>query len=119
MVWWAATHAYNIRGAEANDLVGKMISFYLFLNLLFRPLRVIADKFNVLQMGMIASERVFKALDNEDYIKEEGSYAPDRIKGNIEFRNVCSGMSGLPISMNVMCLKTFLLPWPRAKRLPL
>ena len=88
MVWWAATHAYNIRGAEANDLVGKMISFYLFLNLLFRPLRVIADKFNVLQMGMIASERVFKALDNEDYIKEQGSYAPDRIKGNIEFRNV-------------------------------
>jgi len=88
MVWWAATHAYNIEGPEAHDLIGKMISFYLFLNLLFRPLRVIADKFNVLQMGMIASERVFKALDNDDYIRQEGSYAPDRIRGNIEFRNV-------------------------------
>ena len=51
-------------------MIGKMISFFLFLNLLFRPLRVIADKFNVLQMGMIAGERVFKVLDNEDFIPD-------------------------------------------------
>jgi ATP-binding cassette, subfamily B, multidrug efflux pump len=91
MVWWAATHATDVltlRPAEAQELIGKMISFYLCLNLLFRPLRVIADKFNVLQMGMVASERVFKVLDNEDVITKEGSFAPDHVKGKISFEHV-------------------------------
>ena len=88
LVWWAATHAMQLEGKSAEDLIGKMISFYLCLNLLFRPLRVIADKFNVLQMGMVASERVFKVLDNDDYIKTDGNFAPQQVKGKIEFDNV-------------------------------
>jgi ATP-binding cassette, subfamily B, multidrug efflux pump len=88
MVWWAARHATNLPEAEARELIGTMISFYLCLNLLFRPLRVIADKFNVLQMGMVASERVFKVLDNEDIITKEGSFAPDHVKGKISFEHV-------------------------------
>ena len=88
MVWWAATNAAAMPPDQARDLLGKMISFYLCLNLLFRPLRVIADKFNVLQMGMVASERVFKVLDNEDHIKTEGDYAPDQVKGKVEFEHV-------------------------------
>ncbi len=51
MVWWGATHALNLDPSQAKDLIGKMVSFYLCLNLLFRPLRVIADKFNVLPNG--------------------------------------------------------------------
>ncbi len=91
MVWWAATHAldiYKVNEEEGRLLIGKMFSFFLCLNLLFRPLRVIADKFNVLQMGMVASERVFKVLDNEDVIKTEGSFAPDMVKGKITFDKV-------------------------------
>lgn len=88
MVWWAASHAFNIQGADAKEYIGKIIGFYMCLNLLFRPLRVIADKFNVLQMGMVASERVFKVLDNDDHIKTEGNYAPENIKGKIEFDKV-------------------------------
>lgn len=88
LVWWAATHAMQLEGKSAEDLIGKMISFYLCLNLLFRPLRVIADKFNVLQMGMVASERVFKVLDNEDYVKKDGQFAPEQVKGKIEFDHV-------------------------------
>ncbi|MFT3825692.1 MAG: ABC transporter ATP-binding protein [Chitinophagaceae bacterium] len=91
MVWWAATQAGFLKDTDpvqARNLIGEMISFYLCLNLLFRPLRVIADKFNVLQMGMVASERVFKVLDNDDYIKHEGSYAPAQVKGRIEFKDV-------------------------------
>jgi ATP-binding cassette subfamily B protein len=88
MVWWAATYALDIPQKEANELIGKMVAFYMYLNLLFRPLRVIADKFNVLQMGMIASDRVFKVLDNDDFIKSEGTYSPARIKGKIEFDHV-------------------------------
>jgi len=88
MVWWGATHALNIPQDEANLLPGKIMAFYFCLNLLFRPLRVIADKFNVLQMGMVASERVFKVIENDDYIKNEGRYDPLSIKGKIEFDNV-------------------------------
>lgn len=88
MVWWGATHALNIPQEQASDLPGKMMAFYFCLNLLFRPLRVIADKFNVLQMGMVASDRVFKVLENEDYIKTEGDHQPGSIKGKIEFDKV-------------------------------
>jgi ATP-binding cassette, subfamily B, multidrug efflux pump len=91
MVWWAATHALGIYKTDevaGRLLIGKMFSFFLCLNLLFRPLRVIADKFNVLQMGMVASERVFKVLDNEDVITTEGSFDPGMVKGKITFENV-------------------------------
>ena len=88
MVWWAAKHAMKLPEEEGRILIGKMFSFFLCLNLLFRPLRVIADKFNVLQMGMVASERVFKVLDNNDEIKSEGAFAPDMVKGKIAFENV-------------------------------
>jgi len=93
LIWWAASEAHLLKDtnpAAASQMVGKMISFFLFLNLLFRPLRVIADKFNVLQMGMIAGERVFKVLDNEDFIPDskKGNFAPPVVKGKIEFDKV-------------------------------
>ena len=81
---------------------GKVISFVLYLNLLFRPLRVIADKFNVLQMGIIASERVFKVLDNDDYVKQEGIYTPSLVKGEIDFEDVWFGYNETsPVLKNV------------------
>lgn len=67
---------------------GLLVSFILYLNQIFRPLRVIADKFNVIQMGMIASERVFKVIDNPDVIQSEGSYAPATIRGKVAFNQV-------------------------------
>jgi len=88
LVWWGATRVMHLPEAEARDLSGKIVSFFLYLNLLFRPLRVMADKFNVLQMGMVASERVFRVLDNDDFIKTEGAYAPARMRGKVEFDKV-------------------------------
>ena len=79
LVWWGANNAFN---------AGVIISFIMYLNLLFRPLRVIADKFNVLQMGMVASERVFKVLDNPDVTKQDGIFKPENIKGQVTFENV-------------------------------
>ena len=90
LVWWIAGRA-GASPVEARELGGKMMMFYMCLNLLFRPLRVIADKFNVLQMGVIASERVFKVLDNDDYIKIEGNYSPQKIRGKIRFDHVSFG----------------------------
>ncbi len=91
LVWWVAKESLHLQGSEAKELIGKITAFYLYLNLLFRPLRVIADKFNVLQMGMVASERVFKVLDNKDYIKTEGKFSPEKIEGKIEFEKVSFG----------------------------
>lgn len=88
LVWWGASKSLQLPPSEAAALAGKMISFILYLNLLFRPLRVIADKFNVLQMGMVASERVFKVIDNDDYIQSEGDFAPQKVKGSIQFDHV-------------------------------
>ena len=67
---------------------GLLVAFILYLNQIFRPLRVIADKFNVIQMGLVASERVFKVLDNPDVITREGIYAPMTIKGKVDFNEV-------------------------------
>ncbi|HNA00632.1 MAG TPA: ABC transporter ATP-binding protein, partial [Ferruginibacter sp.] len=86
LVWWAAKDALN--PGQAEKVGGVITAFILCLNLLFRPLRVIADKFNVLQMGMIASERVFKVLDNEDSAINEGDKEADGMKGKVEFDKV-------------------------------
>lgn len=87
IVWWTAKEALLLHQSQE----GTVVAFILCLNLLFRPLRVIADKFNVLQMGMVASERVFKVLDNKDFIPEsnEQAFAPEEgIKGEIQFEKV-------------------------------
>jgi len=79
LVWWIAGNQLD---------AGLLVAFILYLNQIFRPLRVIADKFNVIQMGMVASERVFKVLDNPDVVQSEGVYAPATIKGKVEFKKV-------------------------------
>ena len=90
LVWWGATHVkvLGMPDQQARELGGKIISFFLYLNLLFRPLRVMADKFNVLQMGMVASDRVFRVLDNPDVARDTGTYNPGQVKGKIEFDKV-------------------------------
>ncbi|MEO6916484.1 MAG: ABC transporter ATP-binding protein [Chitinophagaceae bacterium] len=88
LVWWAGSKAMGLAYTDAIALTGKIISFILLINLISRPLRVIADKFNVLQMGMVSSERVFGILDNDDYIKKEGDYAPLKLEGKINFDHV-------------------------------
>lgn len=87
IVWWTSKEALNLQSSQ----YGTVTAFILFMNLLFRPLRVLADKFNVLQMGIIASERVFKVLDNDDFIPEskDKTYQPlGPLKGKLEFDKV-------------------------------
>ena len=81
LVWFIAGNALD---------AGLLMSFILYLNQLFRPLRVIADKFNVLQMGMVAAERVFKVMDNPDEMPPDSADSIDAgvLKGNIDFKDV-------------------------------
>lgn len=87
LVWFAATNAYGMGPTAAVEVAGKIVAFMLLLNLLFRPLRVIADKFNVLQMGMVAGERVMLLLDNPDQMADKGNMA-NKIRGDIAFKDV-------------------------------
>lgn len=87
LVWWIADRTLD---------AGLLVAFILYLNQIFRPLRVIADKFNVLQMGMIAAERVLKVLDNTDELPPAtpNAFAPKHFKGDISFKNVSFSYTG-------------------------
>jgi ATP-binding cassette subfamily B protein len=90
LVWWLAGQAAS-NPVKDKNLAGELVAFILYLNQIFRPLRVIADKFNVIQMGVIAAERVFKVIDNPDALPPSptNAFSPsERLQGNVEFRNV-------------------------------
>ncbi len=92
LVWYGAGEALSpAAGSRQTSIAGDVMAFILLLNMLFRPLRFIADKFNVLQMGVVSSERVFAVLDQEDYLKAPaGGYKTKATisKGEVEFNNV-------------------------------
>ncbi|MGB4958776.1 MAG: ABC transporter ATP-binding protein [Saprospiraceae bacterium] len=67
---------------------GALVAFPLYLNLLFRPIRFMADKFNTLQMGLVAAERVFKILDSKDIIPNNGTTTANKLLGKVKFDNV-------------------------------
>lgn len=83
LVWYGATRILHY-----GTTPGAIISFVLYLNLLFRPLRMMADKFNVLQMGIIAGERVFHVLDSDNYLANNGDRKATDLKGNVTFEDV-------------------------------
>ena len=68
--------------------LGSIVAFIMYINMLFRPIRQLADRFNTLQMGMVSSERVFKILDTHEVIENKGTHDAEAISGKIEFKNV-------------------------------
>jgi len=83
VVWYGAV---GVLGMELQ--IGVLISFIMYLQLFFRPIRMIADRFNTLQMGVVSSSRIFKLLDSKDNIANEGNHKPEKIKGHIQLQNV-------------------------------
>ncbi len=73
---------------EKQIKLGEITAFIMFVNLFFRPIRAIADRFNNIQMGLVAAERIFKLIDEEDHIEHTGSISPEKIEGKIEFKDV-------------------------------
>lgn len=83
MVW------YGARGVlSAEVTLGTMVAFPMYINMLYRPIRMLADKFNNLQMGMIAAERVFGLLHNDNSVKNTGQLHPQKLKGEVAFESV-------------------------------
>lgn len=84
MVWYGARESLG-----GGVTLGALVAFPLYLNMLFRPIRMLADKFNTLQMGLVAAERVFHLLDRTDHIKNEGKVLPTKkLRGEVAFKNV-------------------------------
>jgi len=88
IVWYGGMK--NLSGELETDF-GTIFTFILLSEMLFRPLRQIADKFNTMQMGMVAAGRVFKILDSHYEVESNGSVKLHPVKGAIEFKNLHFG----------------------------
>lgn len=84
MVWWGAKNSLVANGVT----LGALVAFPIYLNMLFRPIRMLADRFNTLQMGLVAAERVFTVIDRTDKIEDQGTRQPDRLRGRVDFKQV-------------------------------
>lgn len=84
MVWWGAQDALKAGGVT----LGALVAFPIYLDMLFRPIRTVANNFNTLQMGLVASERVFNVLDLNDKIENGGKFRKDKLEGSIVFDQV-------------------------------
>jgi ATP-binding cassette subfamily B multidrug efflux pump len=85
LVWYGSR---SILAKPLDVTPGTIAEFILYINMLFRPIRELADKFNTLQMGMVGAERVFKVLDTDEVTENKGSFVPEKMQGAISFDQV-------------------------------
>ncbi len=83
LVWYGAGGVI-----QSKITLGDLIAFIMYINMFFRPLRMIADRFNTLQMGIVSADRVLKLLEDTNEVMPEGDYSPQKVEGNIVFENV-------------------------------
>lgn len=83
VVWYGAQQIIH-----ADVTFGTITAFVMFINLFFRPIRMLADRFNTLQMGIVSTDRILKLLDSDEYTANNGTYAPAHIRGDVDFKHV-------------------------------
>lgn len=86
LVWYGAKGVINME--TTGITVGKLVSFIMFIQLFFRPIRMIADRYNTLQMGIVGSSRIINLLDDQTDVMPNGALAPTEIKGQVKFDHV-------------------------------
>lgn len=82
---------YGARGAitpESGITIGKITAFIMYIQMFFRPIRMIADRYNTLQMGIVSSSRIMNLLDADEHIQNNGSHKPESVKGEVQFEHV-------------------------------
>lgn len=77
-----------IINGDTDTTIGQLVAFNMYITMLYNPLRQIADKFNVMQMGIVAADRVFEILDTEDNVQDNGTIVASYFKGTIELKDV-------------------------------
>ncbi len=83
VVWYGSKQILN-----AEVTFGTVTAFVMFINLFFRPIRQLADRFNTLQMGIVSTDRILTLLDSDEFTSNDGTYVPDKIRGEVEFKDV-------------------------------
>jgi len=83
LVWYGSKSAL-----EGRTTLGVVVAFIMYINMIFRPLRELVDKFNTLQMGIIGAERIFSVLDTDEKTQNQGTAKPVKLEGKIAFENV-------------------------------
>jgi ATP-binding cassette subfamily B multidrug efflux pump len=86
LVWYGAKGVIHFE--ETGITIGKLIAFIMYIQMFFRPIRMIADRYNTLQMGIVSTSRIMNLLDNTEHVQQTGTYKPEHIRGSIEFENV-------------------------------
>jgi ATP-binding cassette subfamily B protein len=86
LMWYGSKGVVHY--AETGITVGTLIAFIMYIQMFFRPIRMIADRYNTLQMGIVASSRIINLIDDKEYIAETGNHKPDELRGEVEFDNV-------------------------------
>jgi ATP-binding cassette, subfamily B, multidrug efflux pump len=83
IIWFA-----GVKGSSYNINLGDITFFIMMVNMMFRPIRMLADRLNTLQMGFVSAERVFKVLDTDEIISDSGSEVFTGVKNDIEFKDI-------------------------------
>jgi ATP-binding cassette subfamily B multidrug efflux pump len=86
LIWYGASGAINEE--ETGITLGVLVAFIMYLQMFFRPIRQIADRFNTLQMGIVSTSRIIKLMDEEDYLTDDGHLEPQKFDGKVEFKDV-------------------------------
>jgi ATP-binding cassette subfamily B multidrug efflux pump len=89
VIWYAGSYNNSLKVS-----LGDLTFFIMLTNMMFRPIRMLADRLNTLQMGIVAAERVFKVLDTNEIIEEKGKEIFDRIESSLEFKHVWFAYTG-------------------------
>lgn len=86
VVWYGAKGVINV---DVTGLtMGKLIAFIMYIQMFFRPIRMIADRYNTLQMGIVSSSRIMNLLDDQEDVQKNGDYKPEHVRGDVVFKEV-------------------------------
>ena len=86
LIWYGASGAINEE--ETGVTLGVLMAFIMYIQMFFRPIRQIADRFNTLQMGIVSTSRIVQLMDKEDYLSDKGHLAPEKFEGKVSFEKV-------------------------------
>lgn len=86
LIWVGAKGVINQE--ETGITLGMLVAFIMYIQLFFRPIRMIADRFNTLQLGIVSTSRIIQLLDNDEHTPDNGNIVAGKLKGEVEFRRV-------------------------------
>jgi len=86
LMWYGAQSALNPEVTGVT--VGTLTAFIMYIQMFFRPIRMIKDRYNTLQMGIVSTSRIINLLDNQEDVSEDGNSDPGKISGDIRFKHV-------------------------------